>query len=64
MREWGLWAIRNLCEDNVENQKHIEALQVQGAVPHPKLDSLGFHVHMDGKQPVLKPSSGKGHQTG
>ena len=56
MREWGLWAIRNMCEGNVDVQQHIEALQLQGAAPHPDLDRLGFRVEMDGKQPAMKPA--------
>ncbi|KAK9863664.1 hypothetical protein WJX84_002928, partial [Apatococcus fuscideae] len=55
VREWGLWAIRNMCEGNVDVQQHIEALQLQGAAPHPDLDRLGFRVEMDGKQPAMKP---------
>lgn len=53
VREWGLWAIRNLCEGNPQIQRHIEALQLQGAAPHPDLDRLGFQVEMQGNQPAL-----------
>ncbi len=58
VREWGLWAIRNLCEGNMDIQQHIEALQLQGAAPHPDLDRLGFQVEMDRNAPVLRPSRG------
>ena len=56
VREWGLWAIRNLCEGNLEIQRHIESLQLQGAAPHQDLDRLGFKVQMEGKQPALRPA--------
>ena len=56
VREWGLWAIRNLCEDNVDIQRHIESLQLQGAAPHQDLNRLGFKVQMEGNQPALRPA--------
>ncbi|KAK9822150.1 hypothetical protein WJX74_011016 [Apatococcus lobatus] len=56
VREWALWAIRNLCEGNLEIQRHIESLQLQGAAPHQDLNRLGFKVQMEGKQPALRPA--------
>ena len=33
MREWALWAIRNLCEGNPENQQFVAALKLAGQTP-------------------------------
>ncbi len=29
LKEWSAFAIRNLCENNVENQAHVQALHSQ-----------------------------------
>ena len=30
MREWGVFCVRNLCEDNEENQKFIKDMNLEG----------------------------------
>lgn len=35
IREWSILAIRNLCEDNLENQKIIENLNKLGDAKNP-----------------------------
>ena len=47
-REWGLFAIRNLCEDNLENQKEIGDLKPTKvmAIP-PELQKQGVSVTLD-----------------
>mmetsp|Transcript_9934 Transcript_9934/g.11401 ORF Transcript_9934/g.11401 Transcript_9934/m.11401 type:complete len:81 (-) Transcript_9934:714-956(-) len=56
IREWTVFAIRNLTEDNPENQKIIAELRIQGAVDTPILEKAGVKIELtdDGK-PKLVP---------
>mmetsp|Transcript_6907 Transcript_6907/g.7892 ORF Transcript_6907/g.7892 Transcript_6907/m.7892 type:complete len:528 (+) Transcript_6907:92-1675(+) len=56
IREWAIFAIRNLTEDNEENQKVIAELRLQGAADMPIIDKAGMKVEMtaDGK-PIMVP---------
>lgn len=47
VREWALWGIRNLCEDNRAVQQAIVDLQPVSPVLSPDLDSMGIKVEMD-----------------
>ncbi|EEF50443.1 conserved hypothetical protein [Ricinus communis] len=47
LREWGLWCVRNLLEGNVENQKAVAELELQGTVQVPELSGLGLRVEVD-----------------
>ncbi|WOL10013.1 ataxin-10 [Canna indica] len=49
LREWGLWSIRNLLEENVENQQEVAELQLQEPVNTPEMDSIGLRVEIDEK---------------
>ncbi|XP_058216445.1 uncharacterized protein LOC131327350 [Rhododendron vialii] len=49
MREWGIWAVRNLLEGNAENQRVVADLEVQGSVDVPEITSLGLKVEVDQK---------------
>ncbi|KAK9056218.1 hypothetical protein SSX86_027308 [Deinandra increscens subsp. villosa] len=47
LREWGIWGVRNLLEGNLENQKVVSELEVQGSVNLPELTTLGLRVDVD-----------------
>ncbi|KAL8235767.1 hypothetical protein R6Q59_016848 [Mikania micrantha] len=47
LREWGIWGVRNLLEGNLENQKVVSELEVQGSVDLPELTTLGLRVDVD-----------------
>ncbi|CAH1431206.1 unnamed protein product [Lactuca virosa] len=47
LREWGIWGVRNLLEGNVENQRVVSELEIQGSVNLPELSNLGLRVDVD-----------------
>ncbi|GAB4861850.1 hypothetical protein Ancab_037106 [Ancistrocladus abbreviatus] len=47
LREWGIWSVRNLLEDNAENQKVVADLELQGTVDVPEIAGLGLQVEVD-----------------
>ncbi|XP_050203466.1 uncharacterized protein LOC126653584 [Mercurialis annua] len=47
LREWGIWCVRNLLEGNVENQKTVAELELQGTVDVAELSGLGLRVEVD-----------------
>ncbi len=47
VREWALWGIRNLCEDNEAVQQAILDLQPISPILGPDLQSMGIEVEMD-----------------
>lgn len=47
LREWGIWAMRNLLEGNVENQRVVAELELQGSVDVPEITDLGMKVEVD-----------------
>ncbi|XP_077241222.1 uncharacterized protein LOC143881815 [Tasmannia lanceolata] len=49
LREWGIWAVRNLLEGNVENQQEVAELELQGSVDTPEIARLGLRVEVDEK---------------
>ncbi|KAM7486997.1 hypothetical protein LguiA_003006 [Lonicera macranthoides] len=49
LREWGIWSARNLLEGNVENQRVVSELELQGSVDVPELTGLGLRVEVDQK---------------
>lgn len=49
LREWGIWAMRNLLEGNLENQKLVAELEVQGSVDVPEIAELGLQIEVDPK---------------
>jgi Spinocerebellar ataxia type 10 protein domain. len=49
LREWAIVAIRNVLEDNDENQNLIQQLEAQQALNTPELEKLGVKVHLDRK---------------
>jgi len=56
VREWAVMAIRNICEDNLENQKVIQGLKVQGPASTPLMDEMGvaLEISPDGKSVNVK----------
>ena len=56
IRECAVFAIRNLCEGNVENQALISQLEHQGMADSPVWRRIGFRVHTgpDGRQVLQK----------
>eukprot|EP00898_Chlorokybus_atmophyticus_P009299 jgi/Chlat1/99/Chrsp1S03085 len=58
LREWGLWAVRNLCEDP-ENRRQIAELEVQGPVQSSELQKAQLEIVIDEvtKRPRLKNTS-------
>jgi len=42
LREWALFAVRNLCADNMDNQQAVEALKPQEAIADEALRSAGI----------------------
>ncbi|CAK9134479.1 unnamed protein product [Ilex paraguariensis] len=49
LREWGIWSVRNLLEGNVENQRVVSDLELQGSVDVPEIVGLGLRVEVDQK---------------
>lgn len=47
LREWGLWAIRNLLEGNRENQREVAELELQSSVNTPAIAQMGLRVELD-----------------
>jgi hypothetical protein len=52
LREWGVIAIRNVLENNSENQSVVENLMAQGPVESSDLDEAGVRVQLDSKGKV------------
>lgn len=59
LREWGLFAVKNLLEGNVENQKEVSELQMQEPILTPEIADIGLRVEIDKKtgHPKLVNSS-------
>ena len=43
--QWVVFAVRNLCENNIENQAIIAAIDKKGAMDKSKLRDLGIDIH-------------------
>eukprot|EP00250_Pteridium_aquilinum_P024505 c2917_g1_i1 orf=457-2088(-) len=62
LREWGLWAIRNLVDGNMENCKEIAELQLRGSLTPVELAQMGYKVEMDfvlGRPKLVNTPSGR-----
>lgn len=46
--QWVVLAVRNLCEDNLENQAVIAGMNREGLVQSSVLTELGMALHADG----------------
>lgn len=47
VREWGLFACRNICEQNDENQQLIANLKASGVMPSVELEEMGFRAVLE-----------------
>lgn len=47
LREWGIWAAKNLLEGNAENQELVANLEMQVTLDVPELADLGLRVEVD-----------------
>ncbi|KAL2611577.1 hypothetical protein R1flu_023269 [Riccia fluitans] len=47
LREWGLWAMRNLLEGNDLNQTEVSSLEMKEAVDLPELTNMGLRFEVD-----------------
>lgn len=58
--QWVVFAIRNLCEDNPENQQLIASMELQGTVDSAVLNEIGVTIELDSEQgkPVLRAANG------
>lgn len=54
MTQWVVYTIRNLTEDNSQNQELIAGLEKQGLVDASLLTKLGFEVEKRGDKLLLK----------
>lgn len=50
--QWVILAVRNLCENNIENQGVIAGMHQQGTVSSSVLQELGLTVHSDGDNSI------------
>lgn len=53
--QWAIFAIRNLLDNNCENQKVVASLEKQGAADYSALRALGFEVEDRDGGLLLKP---------
>ncbi|KAG0556373.1 hypothetical protein KC19_11G048500 [Ceratodon purpureus] len=61
LREWGLWAIRNLLEGNTANQTEVADLEIQSTVPDARLREAGMAVEINpetGRPRLVNVASG------
>jgi hypothetical protein len=49
LREWAVVALRNVLDNNDDNQRAIEDLQAQQPAPSAELDNLGLRISLDGR---------------
>ncbi|KAB0803490.1 hypothetical protein PPYR_00460 [Photinus pyralis] len=50
--QWTIFAIRNLCENNPENQAVIASMNQQGVVDSATLQEMGLMLHDDGSNKI------------
>lgn len=57
LTQWVVYAIRNLTEDNSQNQDLIAKMEEQGLADASLLKKMGFEVEKRGDKLILKPTS-------
>ncbi|KAG8505909.1 Ataxin-10 [Galemys pyrenaicus] len=57
LSQWVVYAIRNLTEDNSQNQDLIAKMEEQGLADASLLKQMGFEVEKSGDKLILKPTS-------
>ncbi|XP_040843369.1 ataxin-10 [Ochotona curzoniae] len=55
LTQWVVYAIRNLTEDNIQNQDLIAKMEDQGLADASLLKKMGFEVEKRGDKLILKP---------
>lgn len=50
--QWCVFAIRNLCEDNVENQRLIASMTKRGVVNASVLNQMGLTLEDDAQNKI------------
>ncbi|GJQ66423.1 hypothetical protein Trydic_g4436 [Trypoxylus dichotomus] len=50
--QWVVFAVRNLCENNLQNQEIIAAMNKQGVVSSDTLNQMGITLHSDEKHVI------------
>lgn len=65
VREWSLFACRNICDRNEENQNVIANIKVSGVMPSVELEQMGFRAVLEntGKVRVEKVEEGDADHT-
>lgn len=53
--QWAVFAIHNILEHNVENQKLVQGMRRQGVVDDSMLRELGFYVQERDGNLLLRP---------
>ncbi|XP_057342272.1 ataxin-10 isoform X2 [Manis pentadactyla] len=56
LTQWAVYAIRNLTEDNSQNQDLIAEMEEQGLADASLLKKMGFEVEKRGDKLILKPT--------
>jgi ataxin-10 len=56
IKEWAIVTLRNLCENNQENQEVIASLKTQGVLEGEELERLGLQAKLEanGKVTISK----------
>ena len=55
VRQWAVFALRNLCEDNLENQGVVAGIQLRGVTDREGvLEEMGLEIELDGGKPRLR----------
>lgn len=57
LTQWVVYAIRNLTEENSQNQDLIAKMEEQGLADASLLKKMGFEVEKRGDKLILKPTS-------
>ncbi|XP_058164913.1 ataxin-10 [Dasypus novemcinctus] len=57
LTQWVVYAVRNLTEDNSQNQDLIAKMEEQGLADPSLLKKMGFEVEKRGEKLILKPTS-------
>ena len=64
LTQWVVYAIRNLTEDNSQNQDLIAKMEEQGLADASLLKKMGFEVEKRGDKLILKSTSDTPHGRG
>ena len=54
IKEWSVLAMRNLCENNPENQKIVDNLKMAGVAENTELKNLGLKAEIENGKIKIK----------